>query len=96
MKKGRRQEDKEMCMYKKNDKGKSQPDIPRQVRKELFFRAPESRELLRDIFADVRMLCYDTELMSPPARLVWRICRIGGPPSRFRSEPQRRHAVTAA
>lgn len=70
--------------------------IPRQVRKELFFRAPESRELLRDIFADVRMLCYDTELMSPPARMVWRICRISGPPSRFRSEPQRRHAVTAA
>jgi hypothetical protein len=70
--------------------------IPRQVRKELFFRAPESRELLRDIFADVRMLCYDTELMSPPARLIWRICRIGGPPSRFRSEPQRRHTVTAA
>ncbi len=70
--------------------------IPRSVRKELFFRAPESRETLRDIFADVRMLCYDTDLMSPPARLMWRLCKIGGPPSRFRSEPQRRHAVTAA
>jgi hypothetical protein len=52
--------------------------------------------MLRDIFADVRMLCYDTDLMSPPARLMWRLCKIGGPPSRFRSEPQRRHAVTAA
>jgi hypothetical protein len=71
-------------------------EIPRSVRKELFFRAPESRETLRDIFADVRMLCYDTDLMSPPARLMWRLCKIGGPPSRFRSEPQRRHAVTAA
>ena len=70
--------------------------IPRSVRKELFFRAPESRETLRDIFADVRMLCYDTDLMSPPARLMWRLCKISGPPSRFRSEPQRRHAVTAA
>ena len=70
--------------------------IPRSVRKELFFRAPESRETLRDIFADVRMLCYDTDLMSPPARLMWRLCKIGGPPSRFRSEPLRRHAVTAA
>ena len=70
--------------------------IPRSVRKELFFRAPESREMLCDIFADVRMLCYDTDLMSPPARLMWRLCKIGGPPSRFRSEPQRRHAVTAA
>ena len=71
-------------------------DIPRGVRRELFFRAPESRQLLRDMFADVRMLCHDTDLMNPLAKLVWRICRIDGAPSRFRSEPQRRHVVTAA
>jgi hypothetical protein len=69
--------------------------IPRGVRKELFFRAPESRQLLRDMFADVRMLCYDTGMMNPAAKLVWRTCKIGGAPSRFRSEPQRRHAMTA-
>jgi hypothetical protein len=69
--------------------------IPRGVRKELFFRAPESRQLLRDMFADVRMLCYDTGMMNPAAKLVWRMCKIGGAPSRFRSEPQRRHAMTA-
>lgn len=70
--------------------------IPREVRKELFFDSPESRQLLRDVFADVRMLCYDTGLMNPLAKLIWRICKIDGPPSRFRSEPQRRHIATAA
>lgn len=69
--------------------------IPREVRKELFFDSPESRQLLRDVFADVRMLCHETGLMNPVAKLMWRIWKIGGPPSRFRSEPQRQH-VTAA
>ena len=71
-------------------------DIPRSVRKELFFRSPESRQFLRDMFADVRMLCYDTGLMNPFAKMVWRICKIEGRPSRYRSEPQRRHVVSAA
>lgn len=71
-------------------------DIPRSVRKELFFRSPESRQWLRDMFGDVRMLCYDTGLMNPPARLMWRICKIEGRPSRYRSEPHRRHVVSAA
>lgn len=71
-------------------------DIPRSVRKELFFRAPESRQVLRDMFGDVRMLCYDTNLMNPVARLVWRMCKIDGPPSRYRSEPQRAHLEAVA
>ncbi|RFD25765.1 hypothetical protein MUBE_07355 [Mycobacterium uberis] len=67
-------------------------DIPREIRKELFFRSPESRKWLRDMFADVRMLAYDTGLMETrSARLVWRICKIDGKPSRYRSEPQRQH-----
>lgn len=70
--------------------------IPMEVRRELFFRSPESRKWLQDMFSDVRMLCYDTGLMNPLARLIWRMCRIDGPPSRFRSEPQRRHLVRAA
>ena len=40
-------------------------DIPRSVRKEIFFRSPESRQMLRDMFADVRMLCHETGLMNP-------------------------------
>jgi hypothetical protein len=66
-------------------------DIPRSVRKELFFRSAESRQWLRDMFGDVRMLCHDTGLMNPLARLMWRICKIDGPPSRYRSEPARTH-----
>jgi P-aminobenzoate N-oxygenase AurF len=71
-------------------------DIPREVRKELFFRAPESRRFLRDMFADVRMLAYDVGLMNPVARLVWKICKIDGRPARYRSEPQREHVSSAA
>ncbi|MCW1825205.1 diiron oxygenase, partial [Mycobacterium senegalense] len=69
-------------------------DIPRSVRKELFFRAPESRKMLRDMFGDVRMLCHDTGLMNPIAKLMWKICKIDGPPSRYRSEPQRQHLLS--
>ena len=73
-----------------------QYSIPGDVRRELFFGSPESRRMLQDMFADVRMLCHDTEMMNPPARLMWRICKIDGPPSRFRSEPQRRHVDSVA
>lgn len=71
-------------------------DIPRSVRKEIFFSSPQSRQMLRDMFGDVRMLCHDTGLMNPLAKLVWRICRINGAPSRFRSEPARQHVASAA
>jgi hypothetical protein len=64
-------------------------DIPRSVRKELFFKAPDSRQALRDMYGDVRMLCDDVGLMNPLALLVWRICKINGQPSRYRGEPQR-------
>ena len=70
-------------------------DIPSSVKKELFFQSPTSKATLRDMFADVRMLCHDTGLMNPVAKLVWRICRIAGNPSRFRSEPQRQHVAAA-
>jgi hypothetical protein len=71
-------------------------DIPRSVRKEVFFRSPESRQMLRDMFGDVRMLCHDTGLMNPFAKMVWRLCKIDGKPSRYRSEPARQHVVAAA
>jgi hypothetical protein len=71
-------------------------DIPHSVRKDIFFRSPEARQMLRDMFGDVRMLCHDTGLMNPFAKLMWRICRINGKPSRFRSEPQRQHLVAVA
>ena len=71
-------------------------DIPRSVRKELFFDSPASRKTLRDMFSDVRMLCHDTGLMNPLGKLMWRICKIDGPPSRYRSEPQRTHLASVA
>jgi hypothetical protein len=70
-------------------------DIPREVRKDVFFNSPESRQMLRDMFGDVRMLCHDSGLMNPLAKLMWRICKISGKPSRYRSEPQRQHLVVA-
>ncbi len=70
-------------------------DIPRAVKKELFFRSPESQKFLRDMFADMRALAYDTGLMNPLARALWRACGIDGKPSRYRSEPQRRHQPAA-
>jgi hypothetical protein len=71
-------------------------DIPRAVRKDIFFGSPEARVMLRDMFGDVRMLAHDTGLMNPLAKLVWRSCRINGEPSRYRSEPQRQHLVSVA
>src|SRR3954447_3332529 len=71
-------------------------DIPRSVRKDIFFKSPESRKMLRDMFGDVRMLCKETGLMNPFAKLVWRMCRISGRPSRYRSEPQREHLASVA
>jgi hypothetical protein len=71
-------------------------DIPRSVRKELFSGAPDSGLPLRDMFADIRMLCHDLGLMNPFALLIWRICKINGGPSRYRSEPQRAHVPSSA
>ena len=71
-------------------------DIPRSVRKEIFFKSPGSRKMLRDMFGDVRMLAQDTGLMNPLAKLMWRICRIDGKASRYRSEPQRQHLAPVA
>jgi hypothetical protein len=71
-------------------------NVPRSVRRELFSGAPESGQPLRDMFGDIRMLCDDLGLMNPIAQLIWRICKINGQPSRYRSEPQRAHLPSPA
>ncbi|MEO8814685.1 MAG: diiron oxygenase [Mycobacterium sp.] len=63
--------------------------IPRSVRRALFSGTPSSRQALRDMFADIRMLCHELGLMNPIALAMWRICRLDGRPSRYRGEPQR-------
>lgn len=69
--------------------------IPRSVRKELYSGGGRSRQTLRDMLGDIRMLCDDLGLMNPFALLMWRICRISGPASRYRSEPQRANSAVS-
>lgn len=61
--------------------------IPKSVMKDIYWRRPESRERLRDLFGDVRMLAEQSGLMNRFSRRIWRLCRIDGRPSRYRSEP---------
>ncbi|MBC2959897.1 AurF N-oxygenase family protein [Nocardioides deserti] len=61
--------------------------IPRSVVRDVWWRAPESRKFLRDLFADVRMLAERTGMMNPVSRLLWRAMGIDGRSSRFRSQP---------
>jgi hypothetical protein len=61
--------------------------IPRKVMKELYWKAPESRTRLQEMFADARMLAEQSGLMTRSSRLMWRMCKIDGRPSRYRSEP---------
>jgi hypothetical protein len=43
--------------------------------------------MLRELFSDVRMLAGELDLMNPVSRRVWRVLRIDGQPSRYRSQP---------
>ncbi|MFI6871237.1 diiron oxygenase [Nocardia sp. NPDC050406] len=66
-------------------------DVPHSVVRDVFWGSPQGRKTLRDSFADVRMLAEELKLMNPIARVLWKLCRIDGNPSRFRSEPARGH-----
>ena len=61
--------------------------LPKAVVKDLYWEQEESRKMLRDLFGDVRMLAERTGLMNPVSRRVWRLMKIDGRSSRFRSEP---------
>ncbi|GAA1481511.1 diiron oxygenase [Gordonia sinesedis] len=62
-------------------------DVPRDVMKEIFWRAEESKRVRRNVFGDVRMLGEQCGMMNPVSRLLWRVLGIDGRSSRFRSEP---------
>jgi len=64
-----------------------QYDIPKHVIKDLYWDAPESEKLLRDLFADVRTLAVEADLMNPVSRVLWKRLRIDGRAARYRSEP---------
>jgi hypothetical protein len=61
--------------------------IPRSVVKDVYWRREESRRALRDLFADVRMLAENAGMMNRVSRLLWKLLKIDGRPSRFRSQP---------
>ena len=74
-------------ILKPSKKARRDMGIPRSVVKDVYWRDPESRKMLRDLFGDVRMLAESTGLMNRTSRAVWRLMKIDGRPSRFRSEP---------
>ena len=61
--------------------------LPDDVFKEVYWSQPQSAKVLRDLFADVRMLSEDIGLMNPVSRRIWRLLKIDGRPARFRGEP---------
>ena len=61
--------------------------VPRSVVREVYWRSPASRKMLRDVFADVRALAEETGLMNPVSRRLWQALRIDGPAARYRSAP---------
>jgi P-aminobenzoate N-oxygenase AurF len=74
-------------------------NIPRSLRRNWFFKRDDSGQTMRNVYADIRMLCRDLNMMSPVAVLMWRLCKIYGRSSRYRGEPQREllpTTVTAA
>ncbi|TJZ77920.1 diiron oxygenase [Rhodococcus oryzae] len=63
--------------------------IPRAVMKEAFWRGEHSRAILRGYFGDMRALAEELGLMNAVTTRLWRRLHIDGPPSRYRSEPDR-------
>lgn len=61
--------------------------IPDDVAREIWWRSPESRKRLRDMFGDVRLLADRLGIRRGVARMLWRAAGIDGRPSRHRSEP---------
>lgn len=68
-------------------------DIPDEVRAELFYGSKESKREFADFFGDVRTLAKDIGLMNPVARAVWKLLKIDGHTTRYRSEPLRGKAA---
>jgi len=64
-------------------------EIPDTVRKELFYGSKEAKKVFSDHYADVRSLAKEIGLMNPIAKGVWKLLRIDGRTTRYRSEPLR-------
>lgn len=64
-------------------------DIPDYVRKELFYGTEQAEQEFADFFGDVRTLAKDIGLMNPIAKAMWKLLKIDGHTTRYRSEPLR-------
>lgn len=73
---------------------KNEFNIPTDVWREAYVKGPEWRNLLVEVFGDIRKLVTDVGLMGRTGKIVWKLCRISGKPSRFRSQPS--HYLNAA
>ena len=74
-------------ILKPSAKARRDMGIPDDVFREVYWDSEESRKLLRDLFGDVRMLADNMGLMNPVSRRVWKLLKIDGRPSRYRSQP---------
>ncbi len=68
--------------------------IPRRVFKAAYWRSAQSRRILAESAADVRLVAENLGLRTVWTRWIWRLLDIEGRLPRFRGEPDRNHAVT--
>ncbi|WP_051407538.1 diiron oxygenase [Nocardia sp. CNY236] len=64
-------------------------DVPKDVQRQMYG-TPEAAQYLSEFFTDSRTLAHEIGLMNPVAKALWKMLRIDGGRSRFRSEPLRR------
>ncbi|RJQ81180.1 diiron oxygenase [Pseudonocardiaceae bacterium YIM PH 21723] len=62
-------------------------DVPRKALRQAFWKSPQSQQLMRDFFPDVRQLGDELGLRNNRTLWLWRLLKIDGPTSRYRSEP---------
>ncbi|WP_278265228.1 diiron oxygenase [Nocardia sp. AG03] len=65
-------------------------DIPDEVFKDAFWRSPTSRRILSGFFGDMRTLADELGFRSSVTRPLWKLLKIDGGYTRYRSEPERR------
>jgi hypothetical protein len=69
--------------------------VPDDVYREAFWKSPNSQRVMASYFGDMRALATDVGLMNPVAKRVWNRLGIGGEPSLYRGEPDRRAKLVA-
>lgn len=68
--------------------------IPKHVVDEVFWTTADSKEMLSEMFGDVRMLVEELGLMNRLTRPIWKFFGVSGRPSRFRGETHQFSAVS--